>query len=597
MKRNMFGLSVILALLFYANPAISKPERLNNVVTRLIDISNPKTGKVYKFELANLHFVWIRLDCKLFSYANVKVFIDDKKKIIEGNARKFPNFAYDLPEAMIYLSAGKHKVRIIANDFYKMDRLRVHLVPEIHDYVYVEDLAYLYNRDSYRAFRWNWAKVHGLLNYNTIVTMKPYKDKSALPVWQEHLREWKASGRQVILNGGMTGRNKESLDKLTEISYRSWKKVLSNSLYDGIILDELGRNKWTFDRLPYWLKAAEKLTSEYKEKKIIFFSFTSYEPKEDELLKTIPNMDRVFLAPEHYFPENQMNEFDSWSGENMKKWKAISPEIQKKCIIYLSSGNASTYAGYDTMYDTDYKAFLDRYVKYFAVDGKCFNGIAGIGFWKFNFLDEETYPFIAALMRHYCILGRTNLFYDSPVKLTHIKNGSFEDKNIKPWKIECNNPETAKLVDLPIDKSTSWLRVPFGQKGLYVKPTANIIISQEVRNLNPDKIYQAECYAFSVKRKAIYPVKIKLANAKILHSCIEVSTKRRCIKKINGKKTKELQTSYWNRYRVVFKPKAENSEISIVINSTNGNSATKIDEFYIDFVQVQPYFTGSPYYE
>ncbi len=579
------------SVLMFSLTIFADAKKLNNVVSEIINIRNPRAGKVYKFELKDSHFVWIRVDCKLFSYSKVKVLLDDRKAIIKGNARRCPNFAYNLPEAMIYLSAGQHKVRIIASDLCELDRLRIHLVPEIHDYVYVEDLVYLYNRDSYRAFRWDWLKANGLLNYNVLATMKPFKDKSAIPLWEKRVGWWKSQSRRVIFNTGLTCRNKP-IDKVEQCTYEVWKKLFSNSLCDGVIIDELVRNKWTFDRIPYWLKAAERITNEYKDKEIIFFSFTSYDKREDYLLKTIPQIDRVYLAPEHYFPEHQMDEFDSWSGGNMRKWISVSSKIPKECIIYLGCGNASTYAGYDTRYDIDYKAFLDRYVKYFAVDGKCFDGIRGIGFWKFNFLDEETYRYISALMRHYCILGREGLFYKEPLRLRHIRNGSFEDDVLAPWEIRSEVPGQIEHIRLPIDKTSSWLRVPFGKKGLRIKLGGDAVISQNVKDLVPGKIYQVECYVFSLEHKDIYPVEVNVEGADVIRRMVEVSTKRRCVSTDNRK---SKIVSYWNRFRLIFRANGSESVLSIKIVPRESGS-DKLKMVYIDFVQVQPYFTGKVYW-
>ena len=203
-------------------------------------------------------------------------------------------------------------------------------------------------------------------------------------------------------------------------------------------------------------------------------------------------------------------------------------------------------------------------------------------------------------MRHYCILGKTKPFYKFPLKLRHIKNGSFEAKNVEPWEIVGENAEhIVALTRLPIDKRTSWLRVPFGHKGLLIKPVKSVDIGQNMQNLIPGQKYQVECYAFSIKRKAVLPLKIKLIGGDIIKSKTEVSTKRNCIDVRKGNKASKAKkriTSYWNRIRAIFIPENTSAKLILKVKGKEGKTSSD-DEFYIDFVQVQPYLQCEPYKE
>jgi len=563
--------------------------RLNNLVTELLDVSNPKGGRPYEFGAPRRGFVWIRLDAELFAYGVVSVTVDGKPTCLTGDARRQPPFEFGLPEAVVRLSKGRHFVEVHASGQCELQRLRVHATPQIALYVYVEDSTFLYGRDSYTAFRWEWAKRNGLLNYTTIVTMPPTNPREAKR-WEQRLAWWKARGRSVVFNAGISGQHARArpAPNLEDVSREQWGHLLASPLCDGVIIDEVGYSSWYVDRYKTWIAAARRLVAQFPQKDFTFFCVARHFPEFDPMLRAAAEGPaNLFLAPEHYYGETQTEGLmRSWSAGHFKKWRRAFPTIAAKTHLYLSVGNASTYAGFDWDPGVDYKPFLDRYVKFFAVDDKTFDGVAGIGFWKINLCDEEAYRFLAALLRHYCLFGATTRFCTDPLRPGVLQNGGFECGTLAGWDARGG----VKVVDLPVTKSTGWKRLPEGKKAaaFALRGDSAPALSQKLKRLQPDRLYTAECYTMTFSETTQlerHPVRLEVWGAQIVRRSVRVSHEKRPRVGRKG-----LLVVCWNRHCVLFRPRAADATLTITAAGTRADAAGQ--RILVDFIQVQPYFAG-----
>ena len=84
--------------------------------------------------------------------------------------------------------------------------------------------------------------------------------------------------------------------------------------------------------------------------------------------------------------------------------------------------------------DVDYKHYLDMQLNYLAND-PAFEGLGCTGYWGSYYGDHEMHRWSMALLRHYCIEGRTDMLsekYGFSYIPGHLKNGDFKD-GFGPW--------------------------------------------------------------------------------------------------------------------------------------------------------------------
>ncbi len=597
MKKFLFAWRLALASCALSQGA---PRRLNNFVTELLDARSPQAGRAYVFHLKRPQFVWLRVDADLYAYGTLRLVVDGSRAAASGDARRRPKFAFGLPEAMVRLGAGRHTVRIDASGLCVLRRLRAHAVPDIELYVYAEDLVYLYGRDSYAAFRWDWAKANGLLNYNTIVTMPP-REKAALARWTKRLSWWRGRGGKVILNTGVCGSHArlQPDPELARRAYAKWLPGMASRWSDGVIVDEIGRSPWHVARYAAWLEAARRLARQFPQKDFIFFSVAKYVPQFDPMLQAAAEGPaNLFLAPEHYYGDAQSRTLmRSWSAGNFRQWRRRFPGIAGKTHLYLGVGDASTYAGFDWDPAVDYKAFLDEYVKFFAADDRAFDGVRGIGFWKINLCDEEIYRYLSALLRHYCLFGSVERFYPGPLRPGVLTNPGFETGTLEGWDVSPLARRRIAVADTPFTKRADWRRLPQGKKAavFVISAEGGGRLTQKLRNLHPGRLYSAECCSFTCsagKSLVRHPIRLDVSGAEVVGRTLRVSHGVRPKLDRLGK----IQVC-WNQQWVRFRPRSREAVLALSEAASEAQRRPFVGRrIYIDFVQVQPCFTGEVYF-
>ncbi len=398
-----------------------------------------------------------------------------------------------------------------------------------------------------------------------------------------------------MFNTGIVGDRKrpEPAPSLEKEAYARWVRLMAADLSDGVIVDEVGRSPWYIKRYEAWTHAARRAAKQFPEKSFTFFCVTPYFSAFDVMLRAATDgPGNLFLAPEHYYGETQTRRLmHSWSAGNFMQWKRHFPNIAGKTMLYLSVGNASTYAGYDWAPDIDYKAFLDEYVKYFVVDEPIFDGVGGIGFWKINLCDEELYRYLSALLRHYCLLGRRNRFYPAPLRPGIVENGGFERGSLAGWQVIGEAKARPKVVRLPFIRRVDWKRFPEGEKAAALPRGA--ALSQTLNALRPGCVYSAECYSMITSKKSLWktlPVRLDLDGAEVLRRETRVSHGRRRTRS----DPPGAVNVCWNRHYVLFRPRTEKVVLRIGRSREAGASAE--ESVLVDFVQVQPYFCGPVYF-
>jgi len=172
-----------------------------------------------------------------------------------------------------------------------------------------------------------------------------------------------------------------------------------------------------------------------------------------------------------------------------------------------------------------------------------------------------------------------------------VKNGGFEsDPPLAGWDITENPGASVTVAALPFRKSTGWKRLPEGKKAVCLPRGA--VLSQELNELQPGRMYSAECYSMTTSKATElerHPIRLALSGVDIVRRETRVSHDKR--PEVEGGGTLVV---CWNRHHIVFRPRSNNALLSITHDTTGPASAG--GRMFVDFVQVQPFFAGTTYF-
>ncbi|MBT3292313.1 MAG: hypothetical protein HN380_33645, partial [Victivallales bacterium] len=137
----------------------------------------------------------------------------------------------------------------------------------------------------------------------------------------------------------------------------------------------------------------------------------------------------------------------------------------------------------------DYRTYLEMQFRLVAND-PAFWGTYGLMSYLASYSDEETVRWVAALMRHYGIEGRTELLSNDPHDLPHMVNGDFAE-GTQGWTIE---PAATGSIRTGRKDKFGWLQgryppTPEGDTVLVLKRSGKKpnVFSQEIKALTPGR--------------------------------------------------------------------------------------------------------------
>jgi hypothetical protein len=135
--------------------------------------------------------------------------------------------------------------------------------------------------------------------------------------------------------------------------------------------------------------------------------------------------------------------------------------------------------------------------------------VGGLEWWTSLQADEETVRFVGKLYRHYAIEGKTEMLTRDPLFLTHIRNADFE-KGTEGWTVQPAEDGTIEAKAFPrygrIEGRYMGLGRPadpehIGDSFLWMKRSERRpnTVSQEVRNLEPGRLYSMKMFSCDYK--------------------------------------------------------------------------------------------------
>ncbi|MBE6385870.1 MAG: hypothetical protein E7048_09445 [Lentisphaerae bacterium] len=272
------------------------------------------------------------------------------------------------------------------------------------------------------------------------------------------------------------------------------------------------------------------------------------------------------------------------------------PQAAERFIYFLGGYCLPGVYNTNCYPESDVKYFWDRYFHLLATHPAC-RGVGGVGGYSLRNSDEEMLRFFAALVRHYCIEGKTTLFssqYGYKLNPGHLKDGDFREE-FKYWKACAASENSLKAHkisgygknfqgrqsrDIASVGDTCALFTATGNK-------ANIL-SQKITGLQKGKLYSIvfttadpEDIAKPKLKRLPFVFKSELKGVKIIPEySYDIRVPERWDKKNIKRKSRDIHTR-----KIVFKAEKETAEI---IFSDAGAPAGQ--KRVLNFVSVRPYF-------
>jgi hypothetical protein len=199
---------------------------LNNLVAELLSVTSEKGKREWTFTNPRDGWVFIASTARVRGKERLWLTLDEEPK--EQAVIVHQSGQPETLEAMRYLKAGEHKIRLGKEGRPTLERLIVRAIPEL---IFCKFQYDPYVR-PHGPYDWQFLKKHILPHVNCIVG-------SGADEHRPFVEEWKKQGKRWIVEVPATPYFKsQSADE----AYRYWTECIGfkNQIYDGIIVDEFG---------------------------------------------------------------------------------------------------------------------------------------------------------------------------------------------------------------------------------------------------------------------------------------------------------------------------------------------------------------------
>ena len=565
------------------------PKRLNNMVVELLktDSRIVEAGEDYPFSNPRDGWVYISAGAGESGRMPAEIITQDGERLpMSGQA-----------ETMLLLPKGLYRLRAagpIAGP------IIVRAMPETHFVRYPQEPRF----PELGSFTWEWLKENVLSSVNTVVGY-PQKGIDA------EIDDWTGAGRKFIAYGGLP----EHEGLTGEQAFEHWfnNPGFQDPRLSGLIADEFsGRQHPLY---PAWIEGMRMLGERVAGTGKAFYGYCGgpgmhSRPEAQELVRTVFDAG-FYMAWERYHHEMPSLEearalMDRLLGEEIRLWRARFPECQRRMVLVL--GIFATGPELDVQPDVNYKVWMDMQMQYLATHPD-FDGLFGVHWWYSGGASEEILRWESALYRHYCIEGATDLLsrrYSWTYLLDHIVNPDFLD-GLDGWEVEPAGDGSMApryLERYARAQNRYWQRgvepdYPSGNAYLWMQRRADRPnkASQEVRNLQPGKVYTAQMitadYLDIVGGKSEekkHGVALTIEGAEIIpggcYRSVPVSSPW-----THAQLPFENGPAWFNHHRVMFRAMAPTARITL------SDWASDLDpggpegqELMFNYIQVQPYY-------
>lgn len=475
----------------------SEPGRriLNNLVTELLSVKPRRLAREREYRFTNFRDGWVFISSSVnvneAGKARVRLDAGDEPIIIHEGGQP------ETAEAMRYLSAGEHRLKLQSEGRSAITHLVVRAIPELVYSQFAESPVLSGLRDVDAT--WGFMERHLLRNVNTIVAGR----SQSVGEYLRYVEEWKRRGKRWIIKVHVPGVRGGAVTAAVtgEEAYEFWNQNpgLQMPLPDGLIVDEF----WPGlpqEKYQGWNQAVKRIYEEHKGKLFYPYCVKMYgSDGSRELIRTVIASGNRF-AWECYFLEAPSLEeanklLDLRLGHEMRLWKNAFPNCERHMIVCFGYESAPTET-FNSIPSVDYKVWMDMQFNYIANHPEFF-GLYGVMEYKSGYADEEYVRWGGRLFRHYCIEGHRNMLSADPYVSNHIRNPDFE-AGTKDWLIRAaeEGSVAAKRVKGYGWLQGRWTKSGLGDSCLWARRSAKRpnVLSQNITDLQPGRLYSIKMF-------------------------------------------------------------------------------------------------------
>ena len=569
-------------------PELRGVKALNNLVWELLNMK-AKGSKAVGRELFFNHpcdrWIYLQTTAEVGRAGKLSITVDSQDRPAITHTESGPG----TQEAMQYLRAGAHELRVTSEGAARLQRVVVRSVPMLQYAFYDKDPHIA----PYGPYDWEFLRKDVLPNVNTLVG-RPGPE----------LEAWKQSGRKWISIIGLPPTSGDD-DAAVESAYQHWSASpgFQNAWMDGVIVDEFGGG----DDPSYdgYRKAVERLyaSPRFNGKMFIPYGGIFYgEDRSREFAKACIE-GGGYVAWELYLREEPTEEagrmiLQNVAGE-MQQWEEALPGVTRRMVLVYGLMSQPTES-LNVIPSVNYRVWMDMQMRLLATH-PAFFGLGGVQEYHSAYADEENVRWTGRLYRHYAIEGNTRPLTEDPYLNPHLQNPDFAD-GTKGWRI---SPAEPGSIQPKKRKGYSWLEgryppTPVGNTFLWMKRSGAKPnnFAQEIKKLRPGRLYSLKMITADYQdlvqersRKAANAVTIQLDNAEILPGPKNSFqfTFPNCYAHVVGKFNAEYP--FWMNYHWrVFQAKGPTARL-VVTDWECGAATGGADgqELIYNFIEVQPY--------
>ncbi len=250
--------------------------------------------------------------------------------------------------------------------------------------------------------------------------------------------EWVGMGRSWIMNRTAPGRGAEGATAEEMLAYWRGTPGWGAEQFSGMQVDEYGPS-FGNEKLIATARSAAALSEdpEFAGRQWVPFVVRMYGTDVAELFMKTTLAAGWPFSIERYIGELPTEEADREQIEALlagdaEAWEEAYPGCIRRAIMtpmyaylpYCTSNRCPT---------ADFRVHLQMQMEVLATDPAWF-GLWGVQPYRANYVDEEIQACMGALLRHYCIAGKTEPLLDEPYELTHVRNPDFE-QGTEGWEV------------------------------------------------------------------------------------------------------------------------------------------------------------------
>lgn len=549
--------------------------QLNNLVAEHVNSTLTAVDKFW-FTPARAGWLYVRLNATPTGSGVATVSLD-------GSTTQVLNVTTTnaaLPEAMWYIPAGTHNVKVSSSGTVALNRLFVRSIPEIAFFTGGGDTSPNAVVRNYPTL-----KSTGILaNYNLFQGW-PTAAQIA------NIADWRAAGKKWMSLTGLP-----PFVENPSVITSTWVVPMQNSNIDGIYVDELiGTRADQAAMYPFWSSSIETMSSNTSitGKQFYMFANIGSTSAYQTIFQSI--VDSGYrIAPEAY--ARTTGDLD-WCVSTMGAWRSLVPNVQFSTSWTPMVANTANEMSSVVDPGQNYKTWLETQFQPVANHAN-FSGLYGLGMFTAVFADEDVLRWYTKLMRHYGIEGNTYRLGVDPATLNHISNPGFES-GLTSWTVTpaiTGSIQTKAASTLPFTRPY-YVALPEGANVLWTQRNASAPnkISQTISNLTVGRTYHVNVYALdlvSYGSTAVLAGSVVVTGATTIASeTAHTATLSPALAQPGGSPISVC----WNKYHLVFTATGATATITISDWNTPTSAGGPVGQQIIwDYIDVAPDYSTLP---